>query len=107
MIETTKSQLESTQSLSLDFTNVSVPNPIARPDRPKDAPPMPEEAADLEVFHYQRDSGIHAIGVVRDLHLASNAENAELGKISPAFLKSRADCRTPARCDITTDDIMS
>jgi hypothetical protein len=40
---------------------------------------MPEEAADLEVFHYQRDSGIHAMGVVKDLHLASNAENAELG----------------------------
>jgi len=44
---------------------------------------MPEEAADLEVFHYQRDSGIHAMGVVKDLHLASNAENAELGMSSP------------------------
>jgi hypothetical protein len=46
---------------------------------------MPEEAADLEVFHYQRDSGIHAMGVVKDLHLASNAENAELGP-SPLIL---------------------
>jgi hypothetical protein len=80
--ETTKSHLQSTQSLQIDFTNVSVPNPIANPNRPKNAPPMPEEAADLEVFHYQRDSGIHAMGVVKDLHLASNAENAELGTTS-------------------------
>jgi len=78
-METTKFHLQNTQSLHIDFTNVSVPNPIASPDRPKNAPPMPEEAADLALFHYQRDSGIHAMGVVKDLHLASNAENAELG----------------------------
>ena len=79
LLETTKFHLQNTQSLHIDFANVSVPNPIASPDRPKNAPPMPEEAADLALFHYQRDSGIHAMGVVKDLHLASNAENAELG----------------------------
>jgi hypothetical protein len=104
LIETTKSHLETTQSLSLDFTNISVPNPIARPDRPKDAPPMPEEAADLEVFHYQRDSGIHAIGVVRDLHLASNAENAEFGM---SLVTNKAKSRPLTSWDITTNDFMS
>lgn len=84
-METTKTYLESTQSLQIDFSNVSVPNPIASPNRPKNAPPMPEEAADLEVFHNQRDSGIHAMGVVKDLHLASNAENAEFGKFRSGF----------------------
>jgi hypothetical protein len=60
---------------------------------------MPEEAADLEVFHYQRDSGIHAMGVVKDLHLASNAENAELGRFSfPPFSKRDADMKT--RCQL-------
>jgi hypothetical protein len=70
---------------------------------------MPEEAADLEVFHYQRDSGIHAMGVVKDLHLASNAENAELGMSSlPHPSRSgKLMCRPTASWDLTTNDIMS
>jgi hypothetical protein len=65
---------------------------------------MPEEAADLEVFHYQRDSGIHAIGVVRDLHLASNAENAEFGM---SLVTNKAKSRPLTSWDITTNDFMS
>jgi len=80
LIEMTKSQLTSTQSLQLDFASVSVPNPLALRDQPKDAPPTPEEQVALDKFHYQRDSGILAMGIVKDLHLASNAENLELGE---------------------------
>lgn len=67
---------------------------------------MPEEAADLEVFHYQRDSGLHAMSVVKDLHLASNAENAELG-ISSLFKRvTGANERPITSWDPPTNDIM-
>jgi hypothetical protein len=77
--------LTSAQSLSLDFAEVSVPNPLAVRDRPKDAPVDAEEQVALDKFHYQRDSGILAMGIVKDLHLASNTENADLGE-SDLFL---------------------
>jgi transcription initiation factor TFIIH subunit 1 len=73
-----------------------VPNPIANPNRPKDIPPQPEEAAALNKFHYQRDSGIHAMSIIKDLHLASNAENAEFDPLPADILQQMTSCHNAA-----------
>ena len=75
-----RDQLSATKELKVEFTTVCVPNPITlRPEEMVDQPPTAEEQPALDFFHHQRDASMLAMNVVKDLHLASNAENAEHG----------------------------
>ena len=77
----TQDQLSSALSLRVGFSTISVPNPLAlRHDDRRDSQATPEEQANIDYFHHQRDAGLLAMNVVKDLHLASNAESAELGQ---------------------------
>lgn len=93
----TQDQLFVARNLSVDFSTVSVPNPLTlRPDDMRDVPPTPEEKAAQEVYYHQRDAGLMAIGVVKDLHLASNAENAEFDPLPPTILQQMKSCHNAA-----------
>lgn len=89
LLSITQDHLESTRSLEVEFTNVCVPNPITlRPPEMVDRPPTEEEQPALDFFHHQRDASMFAINVVKDLHLASNAENADHGEFPSAAFSS-------------------
>lgn len=93
----TLDQLASGQTLHVDFSSVCVPNPLTlRPDDMRDVPPTPEEQPALETFYRQRDAGLMAIGVVKDLHLASNAENAEMDPLPATILQQMKSCHNAA-----------
>jgi hypothetical protein len=62
------------QNLRVDFSEVSLANPLASGDR--ESVPSPEQVKESERFVAQRDAQMAAMLVVKELHLASNAENA-------------------------------
>lgn len=93
LLSITQEQLSSATSLHVNFAGVSVPNPVAlRSEDRSDPQSKADHQAALDFFHRQRDAGTMAMNVVKDLHLASNAETAELGQ-SPSSPSSSYSCR--------------
>jgi hypothetical protein len=72
------------QNLRVDFSEVSLANPLASGDR--EAVPSPEQVKQTERFAAQRDAQLAAMLVVKELHLASNAENAVNGEFTHTLL---------------------
>jgi transcription initiation factor TFIIH subunit 1 len=79
---------------SADFTSVCLANP-ANPSYPPAADDM-EAAATFSTFSFQRDAQMVAGRVVRDMHVASNAEDAVLPPLPNAILEQMRSCHNAA-----------
>lgn len=73
-------------SSTIDFSAISLTNPVTATDRQAGLDPHQQAAADR--FAMQRDGVTAAMLVVNDLHRASNAENANNGEFSPPACSS-------------------
>ncbi|KAL7419067.1 RNA polymerase II transcription factor B subunit 1 [Cryptotrichosporon argae] len=79
---------------SLDFSAVCLPNPI---NPHNEHPPPPALAgADTSAFTYQRDAQAMARNVVRDLHVAANAEEAVYAPLPEVILEQMRSCHNAA-----------
>lgn len=84
-------------SYSIDFSSISLPNPVTPADREAGLSTQQTRAA--EKFANQRDGVLAATLVVKDLHVASNAETA----INSEFSHLVSDPSSLLTCELIRD----
>ncbi|RSH88965.1 RNA polymerase II transcription factor B subunit 1 [Saitozyma podzolica] len=94
LLEIARNEVGRLQNLRVDFSEVSLANPLASGDR--EAVPSPEQVKQTERFAAQRDAQLAAMLVVKELHLASNAENAVNAPFPDAILEQMRSCHNAA-----------